>query len=225
LSKHEYDIQRLAAGGGCQPLSTDIVSAAFGGIANIIHVRPPTDGDGKLSRATLLFRNREEGALVTESSPARYMFEQNLVDRERLRLASGLLDQLTSETCVRAGTRPGAHAIDIGCGQLGALATLADLGGQGGVVVGLDSSADALAGARDSLASIGLNAVHLVEADINTLDPAALEGCAPFDLAVCRLLLTRQRDPVATLLGRPSTASWRSDHCHGSVARPGVPAL
>jgi ubiquinone/menaquinone biosynthesis C-methylase UbiE len=93
--------------------------------------------------------HQEEGAPVTESSPTGYVFEQNVVDRERLRLASGLLDQLTSETCVRAGIRQGARAIDVGCGQLGALGILADLVGPSGVVVGLDASPDALAAAHN----------------------------------------------------------------------------
>jgi SAM-dependent methyltransferase len=146
-----------------------------------------------------MIRNQEKDALVTESSPAGYVFEQNVVDRERLRLASGLLNQVTSETCVRAGIRPGAHVIGVGCGQLGALTIVAELVGPSGVVVGLDSSAVALAAARDGLASMGLNAVHLVEADINTLSPAVLAAWVPFDVAICRLLLTHQRDPVATL--------------------------
>jgi SAM-dependent methyltransferase len=128
-----------------------------------------------------------------------YIFEQNAVDRERLRLASGQLSLLTSEACVRAGLAPGAHAIDVGCGQLGALPLLAELVGPSGVVVGLDSNAAALTDARQSLASMGLEGVHLVEGDINQVDPAALGAWAPFDVAVCRLLLVHQVDPVATL--------------------------
>jgi hypothetical protein len=50
-----------------------------------------------------------------------YIFEQNAVEREGLRLASGQLNLLTSEACARASLAPGAHAIDVGCGQLGAL--------------------------------------------------------------------------------------------------------
>jgi cyclopropane fatty-acyl-phospholipid synthase-like methyltransferase len=99
------------------------------------------------------------------------MYEQNAVDRERLRAASGLLNQLTSEACVRARIQAGAHAIDVGCGQLGALPLLTDLVGPGGVVVGLDASPNALAAARAVLATMGLDAVHLVEADINSVDP------------------------------------------------------
>jgi SAM-dependent methyltransferase len=44
-----------------------------------------------------------------------------------------------------------------------------------------------------------LDAAHLVEADINSVDSASLGYWAPFDLAVCRLLLVHQPDPVATL--------------------------
>ena len=136
---------------------------------------------------------------MAESSGVGYMYEQNAVDRERLRLASNQLNQLTFEACVRAGIRPGARAIDVGCGQLGALPLLAEMVGPSGVVVGLDASPAALAAARAGLASLSLDAVHLVEADINSVDPASLAPWAPFDLAVCRLLLVHQPDPVATL--------------------------
>jgi SAM-dependent methyltransferase len=136
---------------------------------------------------------------MAETSRPGYMYEQNAVDRERLRVAAGLLNQLTSEACVRAGIRAGGHAIDVGCGQLGALPLLSELVGPSGVVVGIDSSPAALEAARTGLVSLGLDAVHLVEADINTVEPASLAAWAPFDLAVCRLLLVHQRDPVATL--------------------------
>jgi ubiquinone/menaquinone biosynthesis C-methylase UbiE len=127
------------------------------------------------------------------------MYLQNAVDRERLRLASNQPNQLTLEACLRAGLPPGAHAIDVGCDQLGALPVLAELVGPDGVVVGLDSSPIALDAARTSLASLGLDRVHLVEADINSVDSGSLAPWAPFDVAVCRLLLVHQPEPVATL--------------------------
>ena len=86
------------------------------------------------------------------------------MDRERLKLVSGYLSQLTAEACSRAGIRPGAHAIDVGCGQMGALPVSGEMVGPSGVVVGLDDSPDALAAARAGLASLGLHTVHLVEA-------------------------------------------------------------
>ena len=49
------------------------------------------------------------------------------------------------------------------------------------------------------MASLGVETVHLVEGDINAVDPASLAPWAPFDVAVCRLLLVHQPDPVATL--------------------------
>jgi hypothetical protein len=68
------------------------------------------------------------------------MYEQNAVDRQRLQLVSDFLNQLTAEACARAGLRSGARAIDVGCGQLGALPVLAEMVGPSGVVVGLDST-------------------------------------------------------------------------------------
>lgn len=47
---------------------------------------------------------------------------------------------------MRAGLGPGMRAIDVGCGQLGALGVLSELVGPNGVVVGLDTNADALLG-------------------------------------------------------------------------------
>jgi ubiquinone/menaquinone biosynthesis C-methylase UbiE len=79
------------------------------------------------------------------------------------------------------------------------LPLLAEMVGPDGVVVGLDVSPVALEAARKGLATLGLASVDLVEADINSTDSTALAPWAPFDLAVCRLLLVHQRDPVATL--------------------------
>jgi SAM-dependent methyltransferase len=128
-----------------------------------------------------------------------YVFEQSAVDHSRLELVSNWSDQLTLEACQRAGLKAGARVIDVGCGPIGALPVLAQLVGPSGTVVGIDSSSTAISAARARLSSLGLAAVHTVEADINTVEPETLLRWGPFDLAVCRLLLVHQRDPVATL--------------------------
>jgi ubiquinone/menaquinone biosynthesis C-methylase UbiE len=128
-----------------------------------------------------------------------YVFEAGSTDQERLKLAADRLNEGTYEACVRAGARPGDRVLDVGCGPGGALPLLAELVGAAGVVIGLDTSAEALAAASASLAARGVANVHLLEADVNVLAPDALAEWAPFDIAHCRLVLTHQPDPAATL--------------------------
>lgn len=90
--------------------------------------------------------------------------------------------------------------MDVGCGPGLALSLLVEMVGADGVVVGIDASGAAIAAARERVNAEGISKqVHLVEADINSLDPSALAEWVPFDFALCRLLLTHQTDPVATL--------------------------
>ena len=70
---------------------------------------------------------------VGESMRTGYMYEQDAVDRQRLQLVSGFLNTLTAEACLRAGVHPGTRAIDVGCGQLGALPVLAGMVGPSGL--------------------------------------------------------------------------------------------
>jgi SAM-dependent methyltransferase len=139
--------------------------------------------------------------MAEEVDPATsgYVFDQDAVDRTRLNIVSAWLNQLTAEACARAGLGPGQRAIDVGCGHLGALQVLSEAVGSSGILIGIDASASALVAARESVARLGLDSVKLLQGDINTLDSAALAEWLPFDIAVCRLLLTHQRDPAATL--------------------------
>ena len=136
---------------------------------------------------------------LAEHPDREYVFEQSAVDHSRLALVSNWSDELTLEACNRAGLNAGARVIDVGCGPIGALQLLAELVGPSGTVVGIDASSAAISAARTRLSSLGLSAVHTVQADINTVEPETLLKWGPFDLAVCRLLLVHQRDPVATL--------------------------
>ncbi|MGI9148751.1 MAG: methyltransferase domain-containing protein [Chloroflexota bacterium] len=95
--------------------------------------------------------------------------------------------------------RQGRARGDAGCGPVGALPILAELVGPSGVVVGVDTSAAALAQARGVLDEAGLTAVELVQADINADGLAAVSAWAPYDLAICHLVLMHQANPAATL--------------------------
>jgi SAM-dependent methyltransferase len=79
------------------------------------------------------------------------------------------------------------------------LLDLAEIVGPGGEVVGVDSSAEAVATARETVANRGLANVSIVHADINALDSAAIAGDRPFDAAHMRSVLIHQSDPMRTL--------------------------
>jgi SAM-dependent methyltransferase len=81
-----------------------------------------------------------------------------------------------------------------------ALSLLVDMVGPDGLVLGIDASSAALATARQRVNEHGIaQQVQLVEADVNSLDPSVLGDYGQFDFALCRLLLTHQTDPAATL--------------------------
>jgi SAM-dependent methyltransferase len=129
-----------------------------------------------------------------------YVFEPGAIDRERLNLVTDRLNQDTLAACGRAGLRPGDRVLDVGCGPGGALLLLADLVGPAGLVVGLDISPDALAAAGDMLAANGgASQVRLLQMDVNLVAQNALAEFGHFDVALCRLVLTHQADPAATL--------------------------
>jgi ubiquinone/menaquinone biosynthesis C-methylase UbiE len=133
------------------------------------------------------------------AGPAPYAFDRSQADHERLVRQARLIDDFAREACLRAGLRPGDHAIDVGCGPLGALPVLADLVGPTGTVVGLDVSATALRQARQVLDGLGLQTVRLVGADVNALSPTVGAQVGIGDLAFARLVLMYQVDPAATL--------------------------
>jgi methyltransferase family protein len=83
-----------------------------------------------------------------------------------------------------------------------------ELVGPAGRVVGLDSSQPALQRARSVVAPLGLGNVEVVTGDVNQLDTAAMGG--PFDLALTRLFLLYQADPVRTLRRIASPLDTRS---------------
>jgi hypothetical protein len=91
----------------------------------------------------------------------------------------------------------GWHAIECGCGPIGALAVMAEMAGPAGRVVGVDFSEPAVQRARSVVAALELGNVELFAGDIHELGPAAVGG--PFDLAYTRFFLMHQPDPVRTL--------------------------
>jgi SAM-dependent methyltransferase len=137
---------------------------------------------------------------MAEGQVARtYLMEASEAEHARLiALARRQADQVR-EMCARAGVGAGARVVDVGCGPVGALPELAAVAGPAGTVVGLDSSAEAVATARAILAGRGLGRVRVVHGDVNVTAPAAVAGVGPFDAAHLRFVLVHQADPGATL--------------------------
>jgi ubiquinone/menaquinone biosynthesis C-methylase UbiE len=99
----------------------------------------------------------------------------------------------------RARIGGGARVIDVGCGPIGSLLAMVDTVGSTGLVVGLDTSSDALRTAKAIVGQKDIANVTLVCADINSIEKSDLCPPGPFDAAYCRLVLVHQTDPVETL--------------------------
>lgn len=85
----------------------------------------------------------------------------------------------------RAGLRPGARVVDVGCGPGAMLLALAGCVGAGGAVAGVDADPEAVATARSLLRDAGVPAVavHHARAEATGLPEGA------FDVAVMRHVL------------------------------------
>lgn len=163
------------------------------------------------------------------TQPSSYVLDRSREELDRLIFMSRFLAPAVTEACQRAGLSPGGRALDVGCGPLGALETLAGMVGGEGDVVGVDADRVALDTARDALEHLGIGSVRLIHADANDLT-AGLVGMAGFDLAFCRLMLMHQRDPAQTMariagLLRPGGALVAIDFFAPPVCVPAHPAV
>jgi ubiquinone/menaquinone biosynthesis C-methylase UbiE len=138
---------------------------------------------------------------LTDRSARRsaYIFDDREDQYRRLVGMAQQYAQDTEDACRRARIEQGAKVIDVGCGPLGGLLTLAETVGPTGIVVGLDASPDALDIARTIIEENDLTTVTFVCADINRIRNADVCPPGPFDAAYCRLLLCHQVDPIITL--------------------------
>jgi SAM-dependent methyltransferase len=127
----------------------------------------------------------------------RYLLDGSDEDLKRLLAISERMSPSTRTALRRSGIQPGWAVIDCGCGPLGGLLDLAELVGPGGRVVGVDASQPTAQRARSAVAALGLGNVEIVAGDVHDLAPGAAGG--PFDLALTRLFLVHQPDPVRTL--------------------------
>lgn len=113
-----------------------------------------------------------------------YLLGGGDAEMQRLRLQAHVWERAAEEFLATLDIVPGCRALDLGCGAMGILGPLARRVGDGGKVVGLDSDATQLAGARAYVNEAGLSNVSITEGD-------AFETGLPsahFDLVHARFL-------------------------------------
>ncbi len=154
-------------------------------------------------------------------APQYTLGESDEEHRRLVALASFEADRVV-DACRRAGVRPGATAVDLGCGPMGALQALSEVVGASGQVIGIDASAAAIERARGIAPHL-----KLIHANVNEV---ALQA----DVVYSRLFLLHQRDPITTLRhvrtflreGGVLVAHEPSDELSGAPAsQPHVPAM
>jgi SAM-dependent methyltransferase len=121
--------------------------------------------------------------------------------------ARGLLDRLD--------IRPGARAIDLGCGPRGVLDLLSERVGPRGTVVGLERSEHFVAAARRFVADRSLANVEVVQGDAKATNLPR----ASFDVVFSRLVMVNVPEPEGVAaemaaLARPggAVASYEADY-------------
>jgi ubiquinone/menaquinone biosynthesis C-methylase UbiE len=137
---------------------------------------------------------------MTESLQKRiqhYVLDGSDRDLARLLTIAEVQAESARSAIVRLGDVTGWNVVECGCGPLGSLAVLSDLVGPAGRVVGIDFSAATVERARSVLATLGVDNVEVVLADLNALDPSVFG--THFDLAYTRAFLMHQVDQRTTL--------------------------
>jgi len=112
----------------------------------------------------------------------------------RLQILHKLYGPGARRVLLQAGIRPGMRVADLGCGVGMVTSLMADLVGPTGQVVGVDSSPEQLAQARE-LMPAGLSNITLVEASATSTGLTQ----ESFDLVYCRFLLIHLTEPAQAL--------------------------
>lgn len=94
-----------------------------------------------------------------------YLLVNDAAEMERLRLQARVWEPDAGAMLDRIGIQPGASCIDLGCGAMGILGLMSHRVGAHGRVVGVESDAIQLAGARDYVKAEGLSNVEILESD------------------------------------------------------------
>ena len=125
-------------------------------------------------------------------SLTQYLLGHSPAELQRLTLQAEYLRPVTERMLRAAGVQPGMRILDLGCGAGDVAFLAAELVGPKGHVLGVDRAASAVQFAAARAVRNGLDNVAFREGT-----EADLDDEAPFDLAVGRLVLIYQPDPVS----------------------------
>ncbi len=130
----------------------------------------------------------------TEVEPQPYVLGHSEQELARLERQAEIYSFETRDVLRRAGVKAGMKVLDVGCGIGDVSMIAAETVGPTGTVLGVDSSATALATAAARAQRAGYNWLGFHNADIFRFEPK--EG---FDAIVGRLVLMHLPDPVKAL--------------------------
>ena len=125
---------------------------------------------------------------------SKYVLGHSDAEHRRLEFQAELIAPVTRRLLVDAGIQEGMHVLDIGTGRGDVAFIAAELVGETGSVVGIDSAPAAIAAARDRAA-----AGSHVNVSFEERDPAAFRPTSPLDAVVGRYVLQFLPDPAAVL--------------------------
>jgi SAM-dependent methyltransferase len=131
-----------------------------------------------------------------------YPFDTDRAGEERRLIALGELSEPNTERVFReAGVGPGMRVLDLASGAGDVALLVARLVGPQGSVLGVERSAEAVAGAQRRIARAGCDNVSFVQGDVSALDDVLEVRESSFDAVVGRGFLLYVPDPVAVLRG------------------------
>lgn len=131
---------------------------------------------------------------VTSSIQVEYALGHSSRELDRLSFQGSVFAPFTRQLFTQAGIKPGMRVLDVGSGGGDVSFLAAELVGEGGHVLGVDRSAEAVQRAR--VRAIGHNHANVTFA---VGDPAAMRFDQPFDAIVGRFVLMYQDDPAWSL--------------------------
>lgn len=128
------------------------------------------------------------------SSGGTYAFGHDAEAVQRLLTQSHLLNPFTRHLLEEAGITKGMKVLDVGCGPGDVSLLAAELVGEEGLVIGIDTNSTALQVAQTRAQAVSFGQVSFLTGDIRDL---ALEQ--EFDAVVGRLILQHVREPASLL--------------------------
>jgi SAM-dependent methyltransferase len=155
-----------------------------------------------------------------------YVIAGGAAGRDRLRLLSEVMEPHTRDLIERAGVRPGARCLDVGCGGGEVSYLLAATVGDSGQVVSVDLDEAQLEIVRKEAQQQGMRNVTFECRDVTSWEPETA-----FDFIYMRFILTHLPDPAGFLMSvcrhlRPGGMALAEDiDFRGHLSEPDCPAL